>query len=104
MSESTYFKMVTNSNHSKPKSELEYLLFKYHDCWNVNLLMKNENKVRENIFKVIIYELNEIESYSMIEKIKKEAYYLNIDLSIKVINRVVEDNDIIHGLEDIASS
>lgn len=91
MSDSTYFKMTTKSNHQLPEIELKYLLFSDWDTWNIELLKtesiskSDEHYSTYNIFKVVIFELDEEESANIIDKIKNQAHYLNIDLNISVI-------------------
>lgn len=107
MSESTYFKVTTKTKHGKPISELEYLLYSNWDVWgvqellseDVNLHSDSEPWYRHNIFKVWIYELDEVESYNIIQKVLQMAKYLNIDIDIKVINRKLTKNEIINFVD-----
>lgn len=123
MSSSTYFRMITRTVHSKPISELEYLLYKEWDVWNVTLMeekyvnddnLLNENTEEDetdvlnkkinvdkdwhqiNVFKVFIYELDEEESKGTIESVLALAESLNINLEVRVIDSSLSKQELLN--------
>ncbi len=98
MSESTYFEMTTKTQFNVPIVELEYLLFGEWDSWKVEPISSkeffpdetiednDEEYYSTNVFKVIIFELSEAESQSIILSVLKKAEEMNVSLTINTIN------------------
>lgn len=94
MSASTYFKITTTTEFEHPLEELKYFLFSYWDVWSVDLLQSenvpfidengDEDYKTKNIFEAIIFELDQDESKSIVEKIKEKAKINGCDIEIKV--------------------
>ena len=94
MSESTDFKITTITKYERPNDELFYFLLSFWDAWDLELIHSEKvpfidedgfpDHKTKNIFRVVIFELNDEESKNIIQNVKNKAK-LN-DCEIEIIN------------------
>lgn len=98
MSTSTYFKVELNTLHPKPLSIIEHLFYAQWDVWNIEELKntKDSETFKQTIvYQIFCYELDEEESAGIINKIRKTAEFLNIDMTIQVIDPDLTHDEIL---------
>lgn len=101
MSESADFKITTITKYERPNDELFYFLLSFWDTWDLELIHSEKvpfidedgfpDHKTKNIFRVVIFELNNDESKEIIKNVKNKAK-LN-DCEIEIINLIGYHSD-----------